>query len=451
MVFIWRLLLSAVHALDQQHYRRDNGAVRTTGVELPKRSRPVGGERRHSMFGKAVKLFQVFGFTVKADASWLVIVALVVWSLAGGVFPVQYPRLGLPTYLAMAVIAAAGLFLSVVIHELCHSLVARRFGLAMKGITLFIFGGVAEMADEPPTPKAEFWMAIAGPIASFVIAGVFYALAMASQAAQAPPAVSGVLFWIGYINGLLAIFNLIPGFPLDGGRVLRSILWHFKHSLTRATAIAAKVGATFGLILIGLGIVSILLEHSLGGLWWILIGWFVRSAARQEYQGVLFRQALYGEPVRRFMNANPVTVDPGLSLSGLVEDYIYRYHFKSYPVVHEGHMGGCVGIPELQRVPRGEWSSHTVAEIATPCSPENTIGPDEDAMVALNRMSRNRTSRLLVVEDDRLAGIVSLRDLMQFLGPKLQLEGADDRGLGPPPMPRNQRDFTGKDDGRRVA
>jgi Zn-dependent protease/CBS domain-containing protein len=403
------------------------------------------------MFGKAVKLFEAFGFTVKADASWLVIVALVIWSLAGGVFPIQYPGLGLPTYLTMAVIAAAGLFLSVVIHELCHSLVARRFGLAMRGITLFIFGGVAEMADEPPSPKAEFWMAIAGPIASFVIAGVFYALAFVGQAAAVPLAVGGVLFWIGHINGLLAIFNLIPGFPLDGGRVLRSILWHFKRSLARATAIASKVGASFGLILIGLGIVSILLEQSLGGLWWILIGWFVRSAARQEYQGVLFRQALYGERVRRFMNPDPVTVEPGLPLANLVEDYIYRYHFKSYPVVHDGHLGGCVGVPEIQRVPRAEWSGHTVAEIATQCSPENTIGPDEDAMVALSRMSRNRTSRLLVVEGDRLAGIVSLRDLMQFLGLKLQLEGADDRALGPPPMPRDQRDFAGKDGDRRVA
>ncbi len=393
------------------------------------------------MFGRSVKLFRIFGFEVKIDLSWLIIFVLVVWSLAGGVFPKEFEKqqLAWPSLWGMAVIAAVVLFGSVIFHELCHSLVARRYGLAMRGITLFIFGGVSEMSEEPPNAKTEFLMAIAGPLSSMLLAGAFYGGYFLARAGGAPVEVTGVLRWLGLINLFLAGFNLIPGFPLDGGRVLRSIIWQVKGDLRRATAIAAGVGQVFGLVLIALGVVELLLLDAIGGLWLILIGFFVRAAARQAYQQVLIRQALHGEPVARFMSAEPVTVAPSLTLAELVEDYIYKYHFKMFPVVDAGRLVGCVTTRELRGIPRQQWNQRTVADVAHPCSDETTLSPGQDAMEALTLMNRNQASRLMVVQDGKLAGILSLKDLLKFLSLKLELESGRATGRSasqaPPPGP----------------
>ena len=378
------------------------------------------------MFGKSYPLFSILGFSVRADLSWLVIVTLVIWSLAGFVFPQELPGRPWGLYLAMGLLAALGLFASIVVHELSHSLVAQRYGLPMKGITLFIFGGVAEMSDEPPNPKAEFLMAIAGPVASVVVGAVCLAAAAVVAAAGGAAGAVAILRWIGLINILLVIFNMIPGFPLDGGRVLRSALWQWKKDLRQATRIAAKVGAVFGAVLIGLGFVSLLLGNPMGGLWWILIGWFVRSAAKQSYQQVLVRQMLAGQPVSRFMNTQPVSVPPSLPLQQLVEDYIYRYHHKMFPVVDpDGRLVGCVTAGNLRNVNREEWPARTVGEVTGPCGDANTIEPQVDAMEALRRMSRNQVSRLVVTHDGRLEGILTLKDLLDYLALKAELEAQD--------------------------
>jgi Zn-dependent protease/CBS domain-containing protein len=378
------------------------------------------------MFGKTFTLFRMFGFAVRIDLSWVIILVLVVWSLAGGVFPQLFEGLHRGTYLAMGLAAAFGLFGSIIVHELCHSLVARRYGMPMKGITLFLFGGVAEMRDEPPSPKAEFMMAVAGPAASVVVAAVALGIAAAGRAAGWPATVTGVIRWIGYINGILVAFNLIPGFPLDGGRMLRAALWRWKGNLRQATRTASRVGSGFGALLIGLGFANLLLLNPIGGLWWILIGIFIRGAARTSYQQVLFRQALQGEPVRRFMNPEPVTVPPSLSVDDLVNDFVYEHHFKMFPVVQNGELSGCVHIRDIKKIPRGEWADHTVGEVALDCSDENTIAAHEDAIQAFTRMSRHQASRLMVVEDNRLEGILSLKDLLNFLSLKLELEGEED-------------------------
>jgi Zn-dependent protease len=370
----------------------------------------------------------MFGFSVRIDLSWLVIMVLVVWSLAGGVFPSQYEGLHWTVYLAMGLVAAAGLFASIVFHELCHSLVARRYGLPMKGITLFIFGGVAEMSEEPPSAKAEFLMAAAGPLSSIAICLAFLAAAAAASHGGWPRPVVGVLTWIALINAILVGFNLIPGFPLDGGRMLRSALWHWKGNLRWATRIASRVGAVFGLILIGLGFANLLvLLNPLGGLWWIFVGMFVRAAAKQGYRQVLIRQALEGEPVRRFMSLEPVVVSPGMSLEDLVERYVYRYHHKMFPVVDGDRLAGCITTRQVRDIPRDRWAGRTVAEVAEPRSSGNTIGPDDDAMTALSRMTTNQVSRLMVVEGGELVGILSLKDLTRFLSLKLELEAQGGR------------------------
>ncbi|MFO7897481.1 MAG: site-2 protease family protein [Planctomycetota bacterium] len=388
------------------------------------------------MFGKSIKLFKLFGFEVKIDVSWLIILVLVVWSLSGGVFPEMYEGLATATYWLMGAAAALGLFMSIVLHELCHSLAARRFGLPMTGITLFMFGGVAEMSDEPPSPKAELVMAVAGPACSVVIAAVCLTLAHFGKRFGWPVVPTGVVRWIGLINVILVCFNLIPGFPLDGGRVLRAILWHYKRNLRKATRIASRVGMTFGGVLIALGVLQLLLAFTesgvrtspIGGLWWILIGMFIRGAASQGYRQVLIREALHGEPVRRFMNDHPVTVPSDLSLHDLVEDYVYKHHFKMFPVVDDGHLAGCVTTRQVKSVPRGEWPEKTVDDIAESCTDENTVGPESDTMDALNKMNKGKISRLMVVEGDRLDGILTLKDLLKFLSLKLELEGEEEEG-----------------------
>ena len=199
------------------------------------------------MFGHRMKLFKLLGFEVRIDASWIVIAVLVTWSLAKGAFPSWYPNLTPATYWIMGVVGALGLFVSIVAHEFCHSLVARKFGMPMKGITLFIFGGVAEMGDEPPTAKAEFMMAIAGPLSSLAIGGCCYLIYLLGLQSQWPTPVNAVNYYLFYINVILAAFNLLPAFPLDGGRVLRSILWGAKGNMRWATRVSSSIGSAFGL------------------------------------------------------------------------------------------------------------------------------------------------------------------------------------------------------------
>lgn len=374
------------------------------------------------MFGRSMKLFSLFGFEVKIDASWIIIAVLVSWSLAAGFFPYFYPHLTPKAYWVMGVIGAVGLFLSVIFHEFCHSIVARRMGLPMKGITLFIFGGVAEMGDEPPSAKVEFSMAIAGPISSLVLAGIFYVIYLQGKAAGWSIPVNGVIRYLAYINVVLAVFNLVPAFPLDGGRVLRSILWGVWDDLRRATRVAATVGSAFGFGLIALGIFQFIGGNFIAGLWWFLIGMFIRGAAQTSYQQLLVRNALAGEPVRNFMNPNPVSAPSSITVEQLVKEYIYKYHYKMFPVLDNGNLVGCITTRQIKEIPRERWSQETIGKLANQCSVENTISPETDAVQALALMNRTGNTRLLVVEGQHLVGIISLKDMMEFLSLKVELE-----------------------------
>ena len=374
------------------------------------------------MFGKQITLFKLLGFEVRIDLSWIIIAVLITWSLAQGVFPSYYKGLSTATYWWMGALGALGLFGSIIFHELCHSLVARKFGLPMRGITLFIFGGVAEMEDEPPSPKAEFFMAIAGPIVSIIIGFLCLGIYFLGNGGGWPQFVIGIFAYLGFINLILAAFNLLPAFPLDGGRVLRSALWHWKDNLRWATRISSSIGSGFGLLLIALGIVSVIRGAFIGGIWWALIGMFLRNASRMSYQRLLMRRALEGEHIQRFMESNPVTVPPSISIDQLVENYIYKYHFKMFPVVKDEKLVGCVTTRDVKEIPQEEWKQHTVEEISKSCSSGNTIAPDADATEALSTMHRTGNSRLMVTEDNRLVGIIALKDLLEFLSLKFDLE-----------------------------
>lgn len=371
------------------------------------------------MFGKRITLFKLFGFAVRIDLSWLVLGFLITWSLAKTVFPDYYKGLPEATYWWMGVAGALGLFGSIVFHELAHSLVAKRFGLPMKGITLFIFGGVAEMEDEPPGPKAEFFMAVAGPLSSILLALILYAAFTSGENYSMP--LHGVLGYLAVINVILACFNLAPAYPLDGGRVLRSILWKWKKNLRWATRIASQIGSGFGVALIFFGMFNALTGNIIGGIWQGMIGFFLRGAAQSSYQQLLMRNALEGETVERVMKKGPVTAPPSLSIQDLVDEYIYTRHFKMYPVVQNGKLLGCITTRMVKEIPRGQWRSRTVGESLAGCSSDNTIGPRVDVIKALSLMQRTGNSRLMVVDAGQLAGILSLKDIMGLLSVKFDL------------------------------
>jgi Zn-dependent protease len=373
------------------------------------------------MFGRSFTLFRLFGFRVKIDMSWLVIALLVTWSLARGYFPYRYEGLSNAAYWVMGVSGAAGLFASIVFHEFSHSLVARRYGLPMKGITLFIFGGVAEMSEEPRSAKTEFMMAVAGPAASIVLGTVFYFLYVAAGPGPYVPA-AAVIRYLAFINWLLAGFNLLPAFPLDGGRMLRSALWRWKGDLRWATRTAARAGSFFGILLITLGVLNVFAGNPVGGVWYFMIGMFLRYAARMSYRQVLTRGALEGEQVGRFMSKDPVTVPPGVTIRELVEDYVYKFHFKMFPVARDGKLLGCISVREVKNIPHEEWNTRTAEEMLSQCSADNTVSPDLDAVEALAKMRRSNQGRLMVVEGDRLLGVITLRDILGFLALKLDLD-----------------------------
>ena len=374
------------------------------------------------MFGPRLRLCRVSGIAIKVDASWFVVAALVTWTLAVGLFPRDH--LGLSTLAAwsMAVAAALGVFKSIVLHELGHALVARRMGLRIRSITLFIFGGLAEMEDEPRTARAEFLVAAAGPAVSAAVALLSLLAGMACRLVPLPYAdlAADVCFYVAWANGLLIAFNAIPAFPLDGGRVLRSIVWAITGDMRRATRICSLLGQGFGYLLVGAGVALAYWTGSLlAGAWTAVLGWFLRRAASLSWKQLLLRQALEGERVEHFMRRDPISVPPSLSVAELVSDYVSRFHHTMFPVLQGERLVGCVTTRRLREIPKEEWCRRSVASLLEAPSPENTISPQTAALHALQRMSSR--GRLMVVEGDRLVGIVSMRDLLRLLATKVEV------------------------------
>ena len=380
-------------------------------------------EAKRSIPLRGFHLFTLFGFEVKLDLSWLLLALLISWSLGAGWFPARYPELSNHAYAWMGIAVAVGVFFSIVFHEFSHSVVARYYGMPIRGITLFIFGGVAEMEGEPPNPKAEFLMAIAGPISSFLLAALLWAATSLAEGAAWPQPVAGVLSTLAVINFTVAVFNLAPAFPLDGGRVLRAALWHWRRNLQEATFISSRIGRGFGTALMILGVIAAVGGNLLGGMWWFLIGIFVRGAASSSYQQLVLKDMVEGQPVRRFMRSEPVTVAPSVSIADWVEDYVYRHHYKMYPVVDGSRLLGCITIDSLQGLRREDWSTTQVADVMEHRSESNTVDAGTDTMALLTTILKPAgRSRFMVVEDDRLVGIIALKDLLELISLKLEIE-----------------------------
>jgi Zn-dependent protease/CBS domain-containing protein len=375
----------------------------------------------------------LLGFEIRFDLTWLILVALIVWSLSAGLFPSTYADLPTSTYVWMGILGAIGLFSSILLHELAHSVVGQRLGMRIRGITLFALGGASELSEEPATARAEFLMAIAGPVASVILAVVVYLLGWAITAVAGPGPLVAVLGYIVGMNLILAGFNMIPAFPLDGGRVLRAALWAWRGDVAWATRVATMAGGGVGLGLIFLGIVNALTGDAVGGMWLVLIGLFIRASAAATYQRLVAGQLLAGVPVRQLMKSELVTVPPTLPAAELVESYLLQRSLKRVPVLDEaGRVLGCVGVEEVKRVPAEQRPFRSVGDILTPLGADSTISPDAEAKQALEQMQRSGQSRLFVTEADRLIGVLTLRDLLQYLSVKSELQAGSDRHPGAP-------------------
>jgi Zn-dependent protease len=376
------------------------------------------------MFTARWRLFRLLGIPVYLDASWLVILALLTGTIRG-IYRGEVPGYEPGFYWAMGLATALAFFVCIVLHELGHAVVGRAGGMPIRGITLFLFGGVAELGAEPASAGKEFRMAVAGPAVSAVLGGVCWLVWRWGAEAGGDPAWLLFFHYLALINFAVLVFNLVPAFPLDGGRVLRSILWGTTGNLRRATRQAATVGQAFAWVLIAWGVLHFFAGDFFTGLWLGLIGLFLNNAARGGYQQLLVREALQGEPVSRFMNPHPIVVPPTLDLRHWVEDYVYRFHRKAFPVAGDGRVEGVVTTQALAKFPREEWDRHAVGEAMDRDVGAYSIAPSADALEALGKMQRTGSSRLLVTEGDRLVGIISLKDLLRFLELKIELEQQD--------------------------
>jgi Zn-dependent protease/CBS domain-containing protein len=351
---------------------------------------------------------RIFGIPFGINWSWLVVVALIVWSLGSGVFPAQNPGLSHGTYYAMAIVAAFAFFASLLLHELGHAVVARREGMEIDGITLWLFGGVARFRGVFPSGGAEFRIAVAGPLVTLVLGGIFVAVAAMTSL---PTAVDGVLAWLGYINLFLLVFNLLPALPLDGGRILHAILWSVRGDFAWATQVAAAAGRAFGFLLIAGGIALFVFQGAFSGAWLAFIGWFLLQASAAELGYLHVQEALGGLRVRNLMTRDPVTVDADLTLGELMDEIAPARRHTTYPVVEEGRPLGLLPFSCVAAVPRSEWDEKRVRDCMIRIDEVPTVTEEETAITALGDLQGSPVHRALVVDDGRLVGLLSLSDL----------------------------------------
>ncbi len=371
--------------------------------------------------GQGLRLGRLLGFEIRLDPSWFLALALVTWTLAAGFFPSAYPDWDRPLYWLAGFLAALLLFGSVLAHELAHATVARARGLPVHGITLFIFGGVAQLRAEAASAADEFAIAIVGPATSLVLALICWLL---RQAVAEGGVGAAILTYLALINVALALFNLLPGFPLDGGRVLRALLWGATGSFRRATLTAATVGQGLAFLLIGLGVLRVLSGDVLGGLWTAFIGWFLYGAADQSKRQVTVEAGLRGVPVRGLMDPQPETVSPDLSLEDLVFEYFLGRGRRAFPVLQDGRLVGIISLTDVKPIPPSQWARRRVAEVMTR-APLWTVRPQDDLAEALRLLAEHDIHQLLVVDDDRLLGLLDRADLLRFLQFQNELGVAD--------------------------
>jgi Zn-dependent protease/CBS domain-containing protein len=384
------------------------------------------------MFSGGFRMGRIFGIDIRIDWSWLFIFVLVTWNLAT-VFDQVHTDWGAGLTWSTAVVAALLFFASVLAHELAHSLVARAQGVPVRSITLFLFGGVSSIERDPSSARNEFVMAFVGPLTSIVIGIVLLLIASAgagavtasitdpTQTIAALNPLTTLLMWLGSVNVFVGLFNLIPGFPLDGGRVVRSILWAVTDNLRNATRWASALGQFIAWLMIIAGIAMVFgvqipfFGTGLGGLWLAFIGWFLNTASAQSYRQLIIQDILEGVAVSGMMRSDPPTVAPNASVSSLVHDYIMGHDDRAFPVVEDGRLVGLATLEDVRHTSRETWEAATVREIMTPADELVTVRPEEDAAEALNKLTARNVGQLPVTQEGRLLGLLRRRDLVNWL------------------------------------
>ncbi len=356
----------------------------------------------------SLTLGRIAGIQVGVNWSWLVVFALIVWTLYSGIFPETNPGLGDASYGVMAVVAAVLFFLSLLLHEFGHAIVARREGMEIDGITLWLFGGVARFKGMFPSAGAEFRIAIAGPLVSL---GLGIAFVVAAWAGGLPGQADGVLAWLGYINIALLVFNLLPALPLDGGRVLRSALWGAKNDFAWATRVAATIGRGFGYLFIAGGLALLFFQGAFSGVWLAFMGWFLLMAAGAEDRYLLTRQTLSGLRVRDVMVPSPVTTSPDETLGRFMDELVWNRRHTTYPVVEDGRAVGLLPFRCVAAVPRSQWDDRRVRDCMLALDEVPVLAPEDELAEAAGALTEYDVHRGLVLEGERLAGLLSLTDV----------------------------------------
>jgi Zn-dependent protease len=366
---------------------------------------------------------RIAGISVGVNWSWLIVFALIAWTLATSIFPSTNPGLADGAYVAMALVAALLFFTSLLLHEYGHALQARRDGMEIEGITLWLFGGVAKFRGMFPSAGAEFRIAIAGPLVSLALGLLFLGVPMLLGL---PATVDGVLFWLGSINIALLVFNLLPALPLDGGRVLRSILWYARGEFVSATRLAAGIGRGFGYLFVAAGVALIVFASPVTGIWLAFVGWFLLQAAGAEDRYVAAREALGGLRVRDVMARDPVTTPAGITLGQFMDDVAWSRPYTTYPVTENGEVVGLLQFRRVAEVPRAEWDRRTVRDCMIPRDDVPVVEQDDELVLAAGEVAEHEVNRALVLDAGRLVGLLSVTDVARAL----QMRGAGRRRLG---------------------
>jgi Zn-dependent protease/predicted transcriptional regulator len=380
----------------------------------------------------SVRLGKIMGIPIRIHYTLWFVFILIAWSLAVGYMPHQYPRLSVVTYWAIGIASAIILFVSILLHELSHSYIAKKNGLPIARITLFFFGGVSEITEEPQDPGLEVRMAAAGPLMSFLIAAVMGALWYLGEVVKAPVPIIATLGYAALVNVVLGAFNLVPAFPLDGGRVFRGSIWKHSKNLIWATRTATRVSEWFSLLMVLGGFVLIIVGHFVEGIWIVMLGWFIKSGAETSLKQTLAGEALRGLAVADIMTKNVITVPPEITVQQLISDYFLVQHHEGYPVVKDGQVLGLVTLQCVRNVPKKKREYETVQQVMIPCDRGVVVNCSMSALDAMQNMARNKVGRVLVVGEGRLVGIVTREDVVRTIQTRQGLElgpGRAARGL----------------------
>lgn len=375
------------------------------------------------MFFKRATLFTCFGFKVKADLSWVFLSVLIYWMLATNTFPRLLPGLDNDVYQLMSLSALVLLMVSIIAHEVAHAIIAEHYQMPIESITLFVFGGVAEMKGDPSHPKGEFLMALAGPAMSALLAGIFYGAYHTYLLYGDDGALPQVMRFLGLLNLLIAAFNIIPAFPLDGGRALRAVIWKYKNNLVLATRIASSLGAVFAYALLGYAVWQITKNNDvMSGMWTGIMALFLHAAGGYNVRQTEHRTLLGTEKVARFMHNQIVTITPDLTINELVDQYVYKHYQKAFPVVENGRLAGVITLQSLLSLDRHKWQWLHVASVMENPSADNTVAMDSNAYDALEKMQNMGKEMLMVTHGSEFMGVVSFRDIAAYLSITMKID-----------------------------